>query len=91
MLHQFLKIIRAGEMQSLLEIARQMDISPTMVNQIADQLARQGYLQEVRQECSSPESTCSDCLASSTCSVAIHRWVLTDKGENVINASHSPF
>lgn len=80
MLHRFLKIMRDGQVQSLLDIARQMDISPVMVDQIADQLARQGYLQELKPDCSSPDTLCSDCLAGSTCQLAPRRWVLTDKG-----------
>ena len=59
MLYQFLKIIRAGEMQSLLEIARQMNTTPALVLQLADQLTRQGYLQEVRQDCGTPERPCT--------------------------------
>ena len=80
MLHQFLRIIRDGQMQSLLEIARQMNITPVMVLQIADQLTRQGYLQEIRQDCGTPEQPCGDCLVGSTCQATIRRWVLTDKG-----------
>jgi hypothetical protein len=36
MLHDFLKTIRDGEVQSLLEISRSLRISPTMALQMGD-------------------------------------------------------
>ena len=51
MLHRFLETIQAGEVQSLLEIARTMDISPDMVLQMAKELTDKGYLQEIGADC----------------------------------------
>ncbi len=44
MLQQFLETIQAGEVQSLLEIARSMDISPDMVLRMVNELSIKGYL-----------------------------------------------
>jgi len=47
MLHRFLDTIQAGDVQSLMEIAHKLDISPAMVLQMAKQLTEKGYLQEI--------------------------------------------
>ncbi len=81
MLYQFLSIIQSGEAQTLLEIARQMDITLAMVIQMADQLTHQGYLQEIGRDCTGHEEPCTDCLSSSSCQEIFRRWILTDKGK----------
>ena len=47
MLHRFLETIHAGDVQSLMEIARKMDISSDMVLRMAKELTNKGYLQEI--------------------------------------------
>lgn len=81
MLYRFLKIIQSGNVHSLLEIARQLDITPAMVTQVADSLTQQGYLQAVNPGCDASDQPCTDCLASSSCQAIPRRWVLTDKGQ----------
>lgn len=80
MLYRFLKIIQSGDVHSLLEIARQLDITPAMVSQVADSLTQQGYLQAVNPGCEPSGQPCTDCLASSSCQSVPKRWILTDKG-----------
>ena len=84
MLHQFLEAIQAGEVQSLLEIARTMDISPDMVLQMANELTKKGYLQEIGADSCQPQRGCPDCAVSSTCQVITRHWFLTDKGREVV-------
>ncbi len=81
MLYRFLKIIQFGDVHSLLEIARQLDITPVMVSQVADSLTKQGYLQAVNPGCDTSDQPCTDCLASSSCQSVLKRWILTDKGK----------
>jgi hypothetical protein len=85
MLHDFLKTIRDGEVQSLLEISRSLRISPTMALQMADDLSRKGYLQEMGVDCGTPQSGCSDCPAGSNCQVMTRHWFLTEKGRAAIS------
>ena len=46
MFTQFLQIVKQGEMQSHLEIARQMQVTPAMVVEIARELTKRGYLSD---------------------------------------------
>lgn len=85
MLHRFLDTIQAGEVQSLLEIARSMDISPDMVLRMANDLTSKGYLQEIGLDCAEPQKGCPDCSVNSTCQVVVKHWFLTEKGRAAIS------
>jgi len=86
MFYEFLKVIQAGEVQSLLEIARTMKVSPNMVLQIAQDLTRRGYLQEVGMDCNTPQTVCTECPANSVCRVPVRHWFLTEKGRIAASA-----
>ena len=85
MLHSFLKTIRDGEVQSLLEISRTMNISMEMTLRMANELAGKGYLQEIGADCGMPQTACSDCPAGSGCQVLTRHWFLTEKGKAAIS------
>jgi DNA-binding Lrp family transcriptional regulator len=85
MLHQFLETIHAGEVQSLLEIANKMGISPDMVLQMAKELTSKGYLQEIGADCEEPHNGCPDCAVNSTCQVFVKHWFLTEKGRLAVS------
>jgi DNA-binding Lrp family transcriptional regulator len=87
MLHRFLDTLNAGDVQSLLEIARTMDISPDMVLQIAKELTNKGYLQEIGADCNEPQPGCSDCAVNASCQVAVRHWFLTEKGRKTVSAT----
>jgi DNA-binding Lrp family transcriptional regulator len=84
MLQRFLETIQAGDVQSLLEIARKMDVSPDMVLQMAKDLTDRGYLQEVGVDCETPQQGCSDCAVSGACQVFVRHWFLTEKGRAAV-------
>lgn len=84
MLYKFLKTIRDGEVQSMQEISRSLQISPAMALQMADDLTRKGYLQELGSDCGTPQEPCSDCTAGSNCQAPVRHWFLTEKGKTVI-------
>jgi Mn-dependent DtxR family transcriptional regulator len=86
MLYRFLETIQAGEVQSLLEIARKMDISPDMVLQMAKELTNKGYLQEIGADCQEPQKGCSDCPVNSVCQVNVRHWFLTEKGRTAVSS-----
>jgi hypothetical protein len=87
MLHQFLKTIQTGDVQSLLEIAYSMDISPDMVLKMAKELTSKGYLQEIGADCEEPQKGCPDCPVSKPCQVVVNHWFLTEKGKAAVSGS----
>ncbi len=80
MLHRFLNTIQSGDVQSLLEIARSMDVSPDMVFRMAKELTEKGYLQEIGPGCEQPQPGCPDCPVTSSCQESGRHWFLTEKG-----------
>jgi FeoC like transcriptional regulator len=86
MLHRFLETIQTGEVQSLLEIARTMDISPDMVLQMAIELTKKGFLQEIGADCEAPQKGCPDCPVNNNCQVIVKHWFLTEKGRAVVSS-----
>jgi hypothetical protein len=80
MLRKLLDIIRAGELSSQPEIARQLGVSVDMLNALIEQLVRMGYLQDLNQACDTA-SSCAHCDLSAACKKpAIRMWQLTEKG-----------
>lgn len=88
MFYQFLEIVQNGQVQSLLEVAQKMSISPDMVLQIAKDLSNRGYLQEIGGDCNSSQNICSECPAGSACPSITRHWFLTEKGRTAIMLSH---
>jgi len=86
MLHRFLKTIWAGEVQSLMEIAHTLDISQEMVLQIAKELTKKGYLQEIGADCNDPQKGCSDCPVNGSCQTPVRHWFLTAKGRAAVSS-----
>ena len=87
MLHQFLQTIRDGEVQSLMEIARKLDVSANMVLKMALELTTKGYLQEIGADCNEPQAGCSDCPVNGGCQVIVRHWFLTEKGRNAVSSN----
>ena len=87
MLHRFLDTIQAGDVQSLLEIARKLDISPDMVFQMAKELIDKGNLQEIGPNCDEPRPGCSDCSVNRACQSFVRHWFLTEKGRSAVSSS----
>jgi DNA-binding Lrp family transcriptional regulator len=85
MLHRFLKTIQDGDVQSLQEIASRMDISPDMVLQMANELTKKGYLQEIGANCEETQKGCPDCPVNHTCQVIGKHWFLTEKGRAAVS------
>lgn len=84
MFRDFLNIVQRGEIQSQLEIAHQMGISPAMVVDMAHELTRRGYLSEYNAECHTNDSSCNACTVSTACQIMGRTWSLTDKGQHYL-------
>ncbi len=90
MFHRFLKAIQDGDVQSLTEIARKLDVSQEMILRIAKDLTKLGYLQEITADCSEPQKGCSDCPVNGGCQVSVRHWFLTEKGKTAAACEPNP-
>jgi hypothetical protein len=81
---KYFKIIDSGKFQSQIEIARQLAISPEMVNQIEQKSIALGYLKELGENCASNLSECSNCPVNKNCNISFRKLSLTDKGKKAI-------
>ena len=84
MLHKFLETILYGDVQSLLEISRKMNISQDMVLQMANELTNKGYLQEIGADCDETQKGCSECPVNKGCQAIVRHWFLTEKGRTAV-------
>jgi hypothetical protein len=92
MLTELLRLIERGKCRSQFEIARALGVSPGIVTMMANQLAHQGYLEEINSGCSCTDENsspianpCSDCPTRKACSFdPAHLWSLTEKGKRAI-------
>jgi hypothetical protein len=84
MLQRFLSIVQNGEIQSHLELAQKLGVSPFMVLQMARDLSRRGYLNEFDADCFAQESTCPSCSVGAACQLMGRTWSLTEKGKKVL-------
>ena len=90
MFTQFLQIVKQGEMQSHLEIARQMQVTPAMVVEIARELTKRGYLSEYNEACHALDTNCLSCGVSSACQIMGRTWSLTEKGQKAVLPLSTP-
>ena len=90
MLHQFLELIWAGDVQSLLELSKKLNISQEMVLQMAKDLTIKGYLQEIGSDCNLQHESCPDCPVNTRCQPAGRHWFLTEKGRTVVGGRTTP-
>jgi predicted ArsR family transcriptional regulator len=81
------EIARAQRLQTPQDLARALDTSPEMVRTMAEQLERQGYLQEAAQ-CA---EGCAECALGALCNVSepaegngARLWSLTEKGRRAV-------
>lgn len=81
---KFFKIVESGKLQSQIEIARQLAISPEMVNHIEQESIDLGYLKVSDENCTSNQNKCSNCPVNNNCNIILRRLYLTEKGKKVI-------
>ena len=86
MLHRFLASIQACDVQSLLEFAHKLDISPDMVFKMAKELTDKDYPQEIGPNCDEPQPGCSDYSVNRACQSFVKHRFLTEKGRSVVSS-----
>jgi len=78
MLERLLSLVGQGGVHSYTDLARQLDVTMELVEQMLQDLARMGYLRPVAGGC---ESQCTGCSLAKTCAIGgpAQVWALTEK------------
>jgi Mn-dependent DtxR family transcriptional regulator len=80
MLERLLSLVGQGGVHSYTDLARQLDVTEELLEQMLQHLARMGYLRPVADGC---ETQCAGCPMAKTCAVggSTRVWALTEKGQ----------
>jgi len=80
MLERLLSLVGQGGVHSYADLARQLDVTVELVEQMLEDLARMGYLRPVADGC---EAHCTHCSTANTCDIigSTRMWTLTEKGQ----------
>ena len=78
MLEQLLKMVATGGIHSYAQLARDLNVSEALLEQMLEDLERMGYLQRMDAAC---DSHCDHCGVPANCTVRgpEHIWELTEK------------
>ncbi|MDH4137534.1 MAG: FeoC-like transcriptional regulator [Anaerolineae bacterium] len=76
MLERLLSLLGQGGVHSYADLARQLDVSEELLEQMLQDLARMGYLRPVANGC---EAHCAGCTLAETCAIGgpTRVWTLT--------------
>jgi predicted ArsR family transcriptional regulator len=79
MLDRLLSLVGQGGVHSYTDLARQLDVSEELLEQMLQDLANMGYLRPVANGC---EGQCAGCPLAGTCAIGgpARVWTLTEKG-----------
>lgn len=84
MLKTLLRLVAEKDTMEIAELARNLDVSPALVQHMLEELAHKHYLEAVVPGCYMP---CKHCPINATC--IDHKqpriWVLTHKGEKSLD------
>ncbi|MFB0536324.1 MAG: FeoC-like transcriptional regulator [Anaerolineae bacterium] len=83
MLERLLSLVGQGGMHSYVDLARQLDVSEELLEQMLEDLARMGYLRPVANGC---ETQCAGCSVAEACAIGgpTRVWTLTGKGNSLL-------
>ena len=78
MLERLLSLVGQGGVHSYADLARQLDVSVELLEQMLRHLARMGYLRPVADGC---EVQCAGCPLAETCTIGglTRVWTLTSR------------
>lgn len=85
MLERLLSLVGQGGVRSYADLARQLDVSEELLEQMLEDLARMGYLQPVAEGC---EAHCAGCTLEEACAIGAPTrvWTLTGEKEQPLPA-----
>lgn len=78
-MNRLLSLVGQGGVHSYTDLARQLNVTVELVEQMLQDLARMGYLRPVADGC---DAHCAGCPLAETCAVGspARVWTLTEKG-----------
>ena len=87
MLERLLTLVGQGGVHSYADLARQLDVSEELLEQMLQDLERMGYLRPVADGC---EAHCADCPLGEACAIGgpTRVWTLTEKGSSFLRGDH---
>jgi predicted ArsR family transcriptional regulator len=79
MLERLLSLVGQGGVHRYADLARQLDVTEELLEQMLQDLARMGYLRPLADGC---EAQCAGCPLTKTCALGgpTRVWALTEKG-----------
>lgn len=77
MLRKLLQLLAEQKVVPLEELVRQLQVEPSTVRSLLQDLARRGYLAPASPDC---EKRCSGCPIADTCLPFSELWAITPKG-----------
>jgi len=82
-LERLLRIVASKGTTCSIGLARRLGVSHALVENMLDELTRQGYLEAIVGECASP---CGHCPMPAACLFDRHAriWVISKKGERLL-------
>jgi hypothetical protein len=85
---ELLQRLVSEEIMTLEDLARRMEISPPLLEQMLQDLMRGGYIEDVASSC---DTGCTACQEHSVCALVQGKriWRLTDKGFRLARGSQS--
>ncbi len=86
MLEELLRQLVSEEILTLEDLARRMSVSPPLLEQMLEDLARGGYIESIGASC---DTGCTACQEHSVCALVQGKriWRLTDKGFRLARGS----
>lgn len=86
-MQRLLELMAEGDVHSYADLARQLDMSEELLEQMVQDLARMGYLQLVADGC---QGRCAGCPLANSCAISgpTRVWALTEKGRRVANTEN---
>lgn len=87
MLKEVLRIVAQGGIHTRGELARRLDVSEELLQQMIEELERLGYLKPVAGDC---HHRCAGCPFATECAIggAGRIWALTEKGLRASDGRH---
>ena len=79
-MERLLNLVGQGGVHSYADLARQLDVTEELLEQMLEHLARMGYLRPVADGC---ETHCANCSIANTCDIigSTRMWTLTERGQ----------
>ena len=79
-MERLLELLRAGGTYRVADLARELEVTPALVEALLEDLARRGFLKPVGGECT---GRCSGCPLAGICAVGAKGWVSESANQRI--------